>query len=74
MAHLTEIKVTCACGRRAIKSLYNWRNELVQLVCAQHALPALRRLQDAEDRAEAAIAENEGKIRARIARAGGTEP
>jgi hypothetical protein len=67
MAHLTEIKVTCACGRRAIKSLYNWRNELVQLVCAQHAAPALRRLQDVEDRADAAIAE-------RGPRAGRTEP
>ena len=69
MAHLTEIKVTCACGRRAIKSLYNWRNELVQLVCAQHAAPALRRLQDAEDRAEAAIEAKAEGIRERIERA-----
>ena len=69
MAHLAEIKVTCACGRRAIKSLYNWRNELVQLVCAQHAAPALRRLQDAEDRAEAAIEAKAEGIRERIERA-----
>jgi hypothetical protein len=55
MAHLTEIKMTCACGRRAIKSLFNWRNELVQLVCAQHAAPALKKLQQSEDRAEATL-------------------
>jgi hypothetical protein len=56
MAYLKDLgPMKCACGRRATKALYTWRNELVRELCAQCAKSALRRQEDIENHALAEL-------------------